>query len=376
MRRNHSSNRVQIAAACVALACAAPAFGQVTPAAGYTPPDDTPAIKVGATIFADYTVQEQPRVTDADGNTVTSNSFNVSRSYINVTGNISHLVAFRITPDITRETGTGSSLNGSYTFRLKYAFAQINLDDWMPKGSWIRLGLQQTPYIDYAEAIYRYRFQGPTFADREGFLTSSDQGVSFHYSLAGNWGDVHAGFYNGEGYSKTAEPNDQKAFQIRGTLRPLAHASNMALRGWRVTTFYDGDAYVKDAEKHRALVNTTFEHKYVNWGFDYLDAKDQTSITKVSIPARGWSTWLTPKYPLASHPGASIEALFRYDNLEPNRDLSGTNKRTIAGIAYWFPHQGNVSTALMLDVDNTTFDGFTPSKPTQRRIALHGLVNF
>ena len=33
-----------------------PCSAQVTPAGGYTPPDDTPAIKVGATLFADYTV--------------------------------------------------------------------------------------------------------------------------------------------------------------------------------------------------------------------------------------------------------------------------------------------------------------------------------
>ncbi|MCU1348087.1 MAG: hypothetical protein JWO56_1117, partial [Acidobacteria bacterium] len=32
------------------------AFAQVTPAAGVTPPDDTPKINVGVTIFADYTV--------------------------------------------------------------------------------------------------------------------------------------------------------------------------------------------------------------------------------------------------------------------------------------------------------------------------------
>jgi hypothetical protein len=374
---SHSFRFRSLAAAvvCAGLAWAVPASAQVTPAAGHTPPDDTPSIKVGVTIFADYTIQQQPKITDADGNTVTSNSFNVGRSYINVTGNISHLIAFRVTPDITRETGAGSSLNGSYTFRLKYAFAQFNLDDWMTKGSWIRLGLQQTPFIDYAEGIYRYRFQGPTFPDREGFLTSSDQGVSFHYNFAQNWGDVHAGFYNGEGYGKTAEPNNQKAFQVRASVRPLAHGA-MAARGWRVTGFYDGDAYVRDGEKRRAVFNTTFEHKYVNWGFDFLDAKDQTSVTKASVHARGWSTWLTPKYAIASRPGASLEALFRYDHLEPNRDLSGTSKRTIAGVAYWFPHQGNVSTALLFDVDNTTFDGFAPSKPTQRRIAIHGLVNF
>src|SRR4051812_36726862 len=85
-----------------------PCAAQVTPAAGFTPPDDTPSIRVGATLFTDYTVVENPKVKDADGNEVTANAFNVGRAYINVTGNISHLVAFRITPDITRETGVGS----------------------------------------------------------------------------------------------------------------------------------------------------------------------------------------------------------------------------------------------------------------------------
>ena len=49
---------------------AAPARAQVTPAAGYTPPDDTPSIKVGVTLFTDYTYQVTPEVTDADGNAV------------------------------------------------------------------------------------------------------------------------------------------------------------------------------------------------------------------------------------------------------------------------------------------------------------------
>ena len=32
------------------------------------PPDDTPSIRVGVTIFADYTFQTEPKVTDVDGN--------------------------------------------------------------------------------------------------------------------------------------------------------------------------------------------------------------------------------------------------------------------------------------------------------------------
>ena len=67
------------------------ARAQVTVAAGYTPPDDTPTVNVGGTIFADYTYQLEPTVTDADGSQVHPNAFNVTRAYINVTGQINHL---------------------------------------------------------------------------------------------------------------------------------------------------------------------------------------------------------------------------------------------------------------------------------------------
>src|SRR4051812_49970475 len=126
----------------ILLAVAVPCSAQITPAAGYVPPDDTPSIKVGATIFADYTVQSNPKIKDADGNEVTSNAFNVTRTYINITGNINHYIAFRITPDITRESETaaaGTSLAGNYVFRLKYGFVQFNLDNNLipdGKGTW------------------------------------------------------------------------------------------------------------------------------------------------------------------------------------------------------------------------------------------------
>ena len=49
--------RFTIAAAMVAMFATA-AAAQVTPAAGYTPPDDTPKVNVGATIFGDYTYKD------------------------------------------------------------------------------------------------------------------------------------------------------------------------------------------------------------------------------------------------------------------------------------------------------------------------------
>src|SRR5882672_6018179 len=93
--------------ALVVIICSARiASAQVTPAAGYTPPDDTPSIRIGAVIYPDYTYTLNPATTDGDGNTIHFSQFNISRSYINITGNISHIVAFRITPDVARETST------------------------------------------------------------------------------------------------------------------------------------------------------------------------------------------------------------------------------------------------------------------------------
>jgi hypothetical protein len=351
------------------------ASAQITPAAGYTPPDDTPSIKMGAVIFADWTYQTSPEITDADGNLVHPSSFNVTRAYINVIGNISHVVAFRITPDIVRESGLvtvppgGSITNDSLIFRIKYAYAQFNLDDWMEKGSWVKLGIQQTPLIDYEEGIYRYRFQGTTFTEREGFYNSADAGASFHYNFPRNYGEIHAGVFDGEGYARP-EVNDEKAIEIRGTVRPFA-TSTPLLRSLRVTGFYFGDHYIKNSERTRAVFQVTYESPYLNGGFDYIDAHDQPSITRPDVEASGWSFWFTPRTKIG------WEALIRYDHLTPNTAFnSQTRNRTIIGGAYWFPHQGNVSAALMLDYDGQTFSNFVPALPTQAKVAVHGLISF
>jgi hypothetical protein len=350
------------------LFASAVALAQITPAEGYTPPNDDPSVKVGGTIFLDYTFQDEPQSRDAGGNLIEPHAFNVGRAYINVTGQLHHLVAFRITPDITRETGTGSSLNGSYTFRLKYAYAQFNMDDWLPHGTWLRFGMQQTPYIDFHEGIYRYRFQGQIFVEREGFLVSSDIGLSGRFAFPSNYGDFHLGVYNGEGYNRS-EANDQKAFQARLTIRPAPAVP--VLRGLRLSGFWDGDHYVRDAKKERFIGALTFEHPFVNAGVDYIKAKDQTLLTAAEIEAKGWSAWVTPRTPIG------IEGLFRYDELEPDDRNDSKKKRTIAGIAYWFTvFKPGVVTALLADYENVKYERFTPARPKEKRYALHMLVNF
>jgi len=375
---------------------AATATAQVTPAAAITPPDDTPSIRVGLTLFPTYVFQTTPPITDADGNVVKRNAFDIARSYINITGNISHLVAFRLTPDITRESGLltlgpGSSVSSdSLVFRIKYAYGQFNFDDWMTRGSWARLGIQQTPWVDFEEGIYRYRFQGTVFAERIPLptaMTSADAGASFHYNFPSNYGDLHVGVYNGENYQRV-EVNNQKALEFRGTLRPFATALPV-LRGLRAHLVYYNDHYASSDERKRVMGNVTFEHQYLNAGFDYLSAKDQTLATATDASSNGYSVWATPRAPRTD--GSSWEALLRYDHFTPNTATTPApastspapgvtmlndqhQNRTIAGIAYWFPHQGNVSTAILFDYDGQHFDNITTAPV--RSASVHGLINF
>jgi len=74
---------------------------------------------------------------------------------------------------------------------------------------------------------------------------------AFHYGLPGDYGDVQASVFNGETYARP-EVNDQKSVQIRGTVRPAP--GQAVLRGLRVTGFWDHDAYVKSADRQRAIV--------------------------------------------------------------------------------------------------------------------------
>jgi hypothetical protein len=339
-------------------------------------------VGIGVTLFTDYTYTREPTSLDADGNEIHPASFNVSRAYINVKGDLTRQVSFRITPDITRLTSTtttsglgpgesvavSSSADGSLTFRLKYAFGEYRLDDAWGKGSWVRFGLQQTPYIAWMEdSVYRYRFQGPLFADREGFLSSSDFGLSARYVLPGDRGDLHAGYFNGETYAK-ADPNDQKSFQARGTLRLFPRAG--VLQGLKLTAFYDSDRYVDRDPRNRFLYALTLEHRFLDFGYEHLDARDRATAVSAEVKSRGYSIWATPRT------GFGLEGLLRYDVLHPDTTSTAAKQRVVAGIAYWFKTpRAPLAAALMLDYDAVTYDASLGS-PDETRYGVHALINY
>jgi hypothetical protein len=358
------------------------ASAQVTPALDYTAPDDTPSVRVGGTLFGDYSYTLAPETIDADGHRYNANGFNISRAYLNVAGQLNHLLAFRITPDVVRETGSGSSLNGRMSVYLKYGYVQLNLDDWLWRGTHVRAGMIQTPYVEFEESIYRYRFQGSVFADREGYLPSSDYGISFRTQLPKGYGEAVGGLYNGEGFARF-EANDQKAVQVRGTVRPFPNAD--AARGLRLTVFYDADHYTGNAERRRAIGLASFEHRFVNLGAQYLDASDRSSRSAAPVDSTGYSFWITPRAPLGAVPvappagvvRASLEGLFRFDRRRPDRANDSVKDRWIVGVAYWPSMRvASVSAAFLLDYELVRYRRFAMPQPDEKRLALHMLVSF
>jgi hypothetical protein len=350
-----------------------PARAQVTPAQSYEPVNDTPEIKLGTVIYADYAYASEPSVTDAQGQQVKQNQFEVTRAYINVFGNISHLISFRVTPDIRADTNPNDpSLFGSYVFRVKYAFGQFNFDEWAGKGAWIRFGITQTPYIDYTENIYRYRFLGPIFEDREGYLVSSDAGISAHYSIPYDFGDIMVGGYNGEGYANLSDSvgrDAEKAFQSRLSIRPFPNID--IIKGLRITGFYDYDHVVKDAAKFRTVASVTFENQWCNAGYDYLWADDQPTAGAPVKKGQGYTVWVNPRTPFG------LELFGRYDLLHPNTTANNsTTKRTIAALSYWFPVVKTVSTALAFQFEEDRFNDYNPAKPRTEKYGLYSLFQF
>ena len=54
--------------------------------------------------------------------------------------------------------------------------------------------------------------------------------------------------------------------------------------------------------------------------------------------------------------------------------LTGICMSLIIGVAYWFPHLGSVSSALLFDYDAQKFEHLTTAPV--RAYAVHALVNF
>jgi len=151
-------------------------------------------------------------------------------------------------------------------------------------------------------------------------------------------------------------------------VKPLAR--HAVLKGLQLTGFYIADSYIEDGTRRRGIVAATFEHAHAAAGFEYFTASDQKSAAGPQIDGDGYSVWLVPRT------SRGWEGLLRVDHYTPNRSLGGSQDTTIAGVAYWFPSSGGPSAAVLVDYEQSSFDGFPTSLPTIKKFYVHTLINF
>src|SRR5688572_14620258 len=331
-----------------------PPAPQAPPAAAPAEPE-FPIVRVGTTTYLQYLAELENRAG--------LNVFDVTRGYINVTGQLSRNVRFRLTPDIRRITD--GSLAGSLAFRIKYAFLQY--DNLLP-GSAVRFGAHATPWIDFEQTIMRYRVQGTVFSEREGMIPgSADFGASYQMSLPANFGEFHAGIFNGEGSSST-DPNKYKSVQARFTVR-LLPGRGLA-NGLRMSGFITRGWYAADRPRHVNILMGSFEHPHLVVAVQGVKAIDSPAATLPrDIDRSGSSVFLEVREGTEGWAG-----LARVDLFDPDDSIGGNSqRRTIAGRAYWWAW-GRGRLGLVATNEQVHYDA--PARPKDNRMLVQTHIEF
>jgi hypothetical protein len=245
----------------------------------------------------------------ANENKGLANGFHFSRTYLNVRKYFENGDHFRLTLDqmLNNVGGNNTNCNGNVagsagkcneaapfglsgfagtgrnnTF-VKYVYYE---HVFMP-GVQLRAGMHQTPWIEYEENRWTYRYLFPTMVDQQGFQTSSDLGVSLLGKVLNNMLEYHISFQEGEGYQNTP---DGRGYAV------LGRVSVEPIKGVIVSVFGHNERERNGLEgfnPQRALGNIevydpskdTFKiNAQAVWADDGADVGKPGFPTKINVP--------------------------------------------------------------------------------------------
>ena len=295
-----------------------------SPLAAQTQAPAAPQVTVGGLVYTQY------QYTDA---VVHTNTFDVTRAYVNVLGRFANGISTRLTTDIIPSAATNQVI------RLKYAYVA-----WTPTGSSLtyKLGMIHTPYVDFEESLWDYRMQGPIAVDRNGYLTSADIG----FGVDGRWNNDQVNgqiaIVNGEGYSGgTGDFRKDLEARLSVRLQPTNDATRVG--GLRVTGYAGiGKATGTGNDRNRYLGLLSYKTQQYTLAGEFVSTKT-AAITGSIISAFGVYHFTNSK--------AAVIA--RVDIVDPDRNV-GNNKNTriIAGASY----QLSPNVRLLADLDRLSFE--------------------
>lgn len=337
-----------LVAAGLGLSGAVPALAQ-TPAPAPSP------LTVSGVVYAQYFYQTKDTANHF-------NAFDVTRAYVNLIGHFSGGITTRVTADIAHAVG------GQQTYRLKYAYA-----GWTPEGSSLtyKLGLMQTPWIDWEEALWDYRMEGATVLDRAAYLFSSNFGAGVDGNINKEQVDFQAGIFDNGSYS--AGLGDQrKDFQARVSVRAMDTDDPSRAGGLRITAFGQIGKPPSGGTRSRYVGMVSYKSKTLTLAAMGALTQDSTVAAPVSTAiVKGQVISAFGVYHFTDSPVALIA---RFDNIKPNKAALSTvpgftNTRIIAGASY----QLTTNVRLLADID---FLSYKNGSPTPAAEAARDLAQF
>jgi hypothetical protein len=282
---------------------------------------------------------------------------------VNVLGKLAGGVQTRITVDVDGRKAAANQLS----FRLKYAFV-----GWTPGKSALtyKMGLFTTPWIDFEEAIWDYRMQGPTAFDRNGLFPSSDFGLGADGTWNADQVNMQVGVFDGEGYGNA--PGDPgKDVEGRLSLRLARTNLNGRVGGVRLSVYGQIGKATGGGTRNRFIGNLSYKSKAVTLVAEYLIGQDSTGVTTPKQKAGVLSA-----YGVFNIPNSKAALIARVDTYDPNTDSTSTAKnataankqtRVIGGVSY----QIAPNLRVLADVDlNSLQNGSTNSFDKSRQTFL------
>jgi hypothetical protein len=295
------------------------------------------AVTVSGLAYAQYDY----RLSD----TARGNAFDLTRAYLTVLGRPSDNVATRFTADIYR------SADGFIAYRVKYAYAAYS-----PPGTGLtaKLGAIQTPWLDWEEALWDYRMQGPMALDRAGYLSSADLGLGVDASAGGGRIEAQVALVNGENDNKP--PGDRhKDLMGRISVRLLRTDDASRTGGLRLTGYGVRDRLAGMLSYRSELLTLAAEV-----------ARTRDAAGSPSPPVTAGS--VLSAFGVVKVPGSRLSLIARMDRIDPNTAARGDRTtRLIAGLAY----QLAPGLKLLGDLDHLVYEAIpTPAQAAQRSHAL------
>jgi hypothetical protein len=264
---------------------------------------------------------------------------------------------------------SGYSGTGRNEVFVKYAYYNHVV---LPGALEVRVGQHQTPWVEYEEHRWTYRYQAPIFVDQQNFQTSSDLGVSLMGKVLDKKVDYHVSFMNGEGYQNTPDGRSY-AWLGRLSLEPVkgvilsyfGHTETLrnGVEGFNPHREL-ANLEVYDPEKDRFKLNGQWV--YADDGKDIGSTRATTAIFVPStytggatgvIPAplnvastfggrngpstslprfhdgQGWELWGYYRIPFLLED--KLRFFSRYYFMKPNKStLAGENQSAVFGLSY------------------------------------------